>query len=82
MKLELASMTPYILFMFGLIITYIGWTTKKILENIEKAIEKTANKVDRHDHHISEILSVLKIHDLKIQSLNDHVEELRNSDKI
>lgn len=82
MKLELSLLTPYFLFFFGIIITYIGWSTKKILENIESAIKETAQKVDRHDHHISEILSILKIHDIKIEVLNSEVVELKKSGKI
>lgn len=82
MKLELSLLTPYFLFFFGVIITYIGWSTKKILENIESAIKETAQKVDHHDHHISEILSILKIHDIKIEVLNSEVVELKKSGKI
>jgi len=82
MKIELASLTPYILFIFGLIITYIGWTTKKILENIEAAIKATAKKVDYHDRHITEIFGTLKLHENKFDTLNDRIDELRKSDKI
>jgi hypothetical protein len=82
MKLELATLTPYFLFLFGLIITYIGWTTKKILENIESAIKETAKKVDHHDRHITEILTVLKVHDYQLNLLNSEVVELKKSGKI
>jgi hypothetical protein len=80
MHVELASYTPYILFIFGIVITYIGWTTKKILENIENAIKSTAKKVDYHDRHITEILAILKVHDFKIQSINDDIVMLKKSD--
>ena len=82
MKLELSHLTPYILFMFGLVMTYIGWTTKKILENIEDAIKKTSEKVDNHDHHIAEILSVIRVHDFKIDNLHTEVVQLKKRDRI
>jgi hypothetical protein len=82
MSLELSSVTPYFLFFFGIIITYIGWTTKKILENIETAIKETAVKVDHHDHHITEILTVLKVHDYQLNLLNAEVVELKKGGKI
>jgi hypothetical protein len=82
MSLELNSMTPYFLFFFGVVITYIGWTTKKILENIETAIRETAKKVDHHDQHITEILTVLKVHDYQLNLLNAEVVELKKGGKI
>ncbi len=82
MSIELGSLTPYFLFFFGVVITYIGWTTKKILENIETAIKKTAEKVDHHEQHITEILTVLKVHDYQINLLNSEVVELKKSVKI
>lgn len=82
MTLELSSLTPYFLFFFGIIITYIGWSTKKILENIESAIKETAEKVDHHDRHITEILTVLKVHDYQLNLLNAEVVELKKSGKI
>lgn len=82
MQLELSSLTPYFLFFFGVIITYIGWTTKKILENIESAIKETAEKVDHHDRHITEILTVLKVHDYQINLLNAEVVELKKNGRM
>jgi hypothetical protein len=82
MTMHLSTMTPYFLFFFGVIITYIGWSTKKILENIEQSIKETAKKVDGHDIHISEIVSTLKIHDIKIDVLHSEVVELKKSGKI
>jgi hypothetical protein len=82
MQLELSSMTPYFLFFFGIVITYIGWSTKKILENIEMAIKDTAQKVDHHDRHITEILTVLKVHDYQLNLLNAEVVELKKSGTI
>jgi hypothetical protein len=82
MSLELTSLTPYFLFFFGVVITYIGWSTKKILENIESAIKDTSEKVDHHDRHIAEILTVLKVHDFQINLLNSEVVELKKSGKI
>jgi hypothetical protein len=82
MHLELSNLTPYFLFFFGVVITYIGWSTKKILENIESAIKDTAEKVDNHDHHIMEILSLIKVHDVKIEVLQSEVVELKKSGKI
>lgn len=82
LKVEFSQYTPYFLFLFGIIITYIGWTTKKILENIEYAIKNTSEKVDNHDYHISEILSILKIHDFKIEILNSEVVQLKKDDRI
>lgn len=82
MKLELTPLTPYFLFFFGVIITYIGWTTKKILENIEAAIKDTSEKVDHHDRNITEILTVLKVHDYQINLLNAEVVELKKNGRI
>jgi hypothetical protein len=82
MTLQLATLTPYILFFFGIIITYIGWSTKKILESIELSIKDTAQKVDHHDRHISEILTVLKVHDYQINLLNAEVVELKKGARI
>ena len=82
MSLELNSVTPLFLFFFGVVITYIGWSTKKILENIETAIKETAAKVDHHDHHITEILTVLKVHDYQLNLLNAEVVELKKGGKI
>ena len=82
MVLEIAGITPYLLFFFGVVITYIGWSTKKILENIEYTIKATSEKVDNHDHHISEILSVLKVHDFRIEDLKSEVVELKKAGKI
>jgi len=82
MNIEFSHATPYFLFMFGLIITYIGWSTKKILENIEEAIKITSEKVDNHDHHITQILSVLRLHEFRIDDLKSEVVELKKSDKI
>jgi hypothetical protein len=79
MKIELSQFTPYFLFFFGIVITYIGWSTKKILENIEHAIKSTAQKVDIHEHNLSEIISIIKIHDMKIESLAIDVDELRRN---
>ena len=79
MKIELSQFTPYFLFFFGIVITYIGWSTKKILENIEHAIKSTAQKVDIHEHNLSEIISIIKIHDMKIESLAVDVDELRRN---
>jgi hypothetical protein len=81
MKIELSQFTPYFLFFFGIVITYIGWSTKKILENIEHAIKSTAQKVDIHEHNLSEIISIIKIHDMKIESLAIDVDELRRSQR-
>ncbi len=81
MILEVASITPYILFFFGIVITYIGWTTKKILENIEYTIKSTSEKVDHHDHNISEIISILKVHDFRIEDLKSEVIELKKTSK-
>ena len=76
LKIELSQLTPYFLFFFGVVITYIGWSTKKILENIEAAIKQTSEKVDHHDHHITEILSILKVHDLRIHELKEKVKKI------
>ena len=81
MKIELSQFTPYFLFFFGIVITYIGWSTKKILENIEHAIKSTAQKVDIHEHNLSEIISIIKIHDMKIESLAIEVDELRRNQR-
>jgi len=81
MKIELSQFTPYFLFFFGIVITYIGWSTKKILENIEDAIKSTAQKVDIHEHNLSEIISIIKIHDMKIESLAIDVDELRRNQR-
>jgi hypothetical protein len=81
MKIELSQFTPYFLFFFGIVITYIGWSTKKILENIEHAIKSTAQKVDIHEHNLSEIISIIKIHDMKIESLAVDVDELRRNQR-
>jgi hypothetical protein len=81
MKIELSQFTPYFLFFFGIVITYIGWSTKKILENIEHAIKSTAQKVDIHEHNLSEIISIIKIHDMKIESLAIDVDELRRNQR-
>jgi hypothetical protein len=79
MKLELTAITPYFLFFFGIVITYIGWSTKKILENIEDAIKNTAHKVDIHDQNISEMISFIKIHDIKIEGLALEIDELKRN---
>jgi len=81
MKIELSQFTPYFLFFFGIVITYIGWSTKKILENIEHAIKSTAQKVDIHEHNLSEIISIIKILDMKIESLAIVVDELRRNQR-
>jgi hypothetical protein len=78
LKLELSQITPYFLFFFGIVITYIGWSTKKILENIEEAIKVTSAKVDYHDHHITEILSTLKVHEFRIEELKDSVKKIED----
>lgn len=82
LKVELSQITPYFLLLFGVIITYIGWSTKKILENIEDAIKKTSAKVDHHDSHITEILSILKVHDFRIEDLKTEIVEIKKSGKI
>lgn len=82
LKVELSQITPYFLLLFGVIITYIGWSTKKILENIEDAIKKTSAKVDHHDNHITEILSILKVHDFRIEDLKTEIVEIKKSGKI
>lgn len=82
LKMSLTHMTPHFLFFFGIIITYIGWSTKKILENIEDAIKQNTIKVDNHEHHISEILSILKVHDFRLDNLKSEVVELKKSGKI
>jgi hypothetical protein len=81
MKIELSQFTPYFLFFFGIVITYIGWSTKKILENIEHAIKSTAQKVDIHEHNLSEIISIIKIHDMKIESLAVDIDDLRRNQR-
>lgn len=82
MTMQLSSITPYILFLFGMTITYIGWSTKKILENIEVSIKETARKVDHHDQHITEILTVLKVHDYQINLINAEVVELKKNGRM
>lgn len=82
MPMELSKFTPYFLFFFGIIITYIGWSTKKILENIEEAIKTTSLKVDIHDRHISDILSTLKVHDYQIEKINSEVVSFKKSGRI
>ena len=81
MKIELSQFTPYFLFFFGIVITYIGWSTKKILENIEDAIKSTAKKVDIHEHNLSEIIAIIKIHDMKIESLAVDIDDLRRNQR-
>ena len=82
MKIDISLFTPYIMFFFGIVITYIGWSTKKILENIEGTIKKTAERVDDHSEHITAIQSDIKVHDIRIVSLERDVVEIKKGVKI
>ena len=82
MKMEYFQATPIITLIFGCFISYIGWTTKKILENIEQTVKKTADKVEYHTNEISEIHTVLKIHDMIIHDIKSDVVEIKKSVKI
>ncbi len=82
MKMEYFQATPIITLIFGCFISYIGWTTKKILENIESTVKKTADKVEYHASEISDIHTVLKIHDLMITNLQGDVVEIKKSAKM
>jgi hypothetical protein len=70
------------MFFFGIVITYIGWSTKKILQNIEEAINKTAKRVDDHSLHISDLQTDIKIHSIRIDGLEREVVEIRKSGKM
>jgi hypothetical protein len=80
--MEYFQATPIITLIFGCFISYIGWTTKKILENIESTVKKTADKVEYHAGEISDIHTVLKIHDLMITNLQGEVVEIKKSAKM
>lgn len=82
MKTDLVSATPLITLIFGCFISYIGWTTKKILENIEHSVNKTIEKVETHANEISDIHSTLRIHDMRISDIKTDVVEIRKNVKI
>jgi len=82
MNLELTQLTPYIMFVFGCIITYIGYTTKKILENIEHSVEKTADKVELHSIEISSIHATLAGHQVEITNIKSQVEGTKKNVRI
>lgn len=82
MKLELAQATPYIMFIFGCVITYIGWTTKKILENIEHSVSKTADKVESHAIEISGIHATLAGHNVEISNIKSNIDGIKKSAKL
>lgn len=82
MKLDLFYATPIITFFFGCFISYIGWTTKKILENIEHTVKKTSDKVEYHTSEISNLHATVKIHDMQIHDIKASVVEIKKSVKI
>ena len=82
MKTDMATFTPYILFFFGLIITYIGWSAKKILENIEGTIKNTAAKVEDHTQYITSIQTDIRVHAIRIDSIEREVVEIKKNGKI
>lgn len=75
-------LTPIILFAFGVIITYIGWASKKILENIELSISKTAAKVEEHADEITTIKSDVKLHGHRLTHLEGEVVQIRKSGRM
>lgn len=82
MKLDLTQMTPYLMFVFGCVITYIGYTTKKILENIEHSVSKTADKVESHAIEISGIHATLTGHGVEITNIKSNIDEIKKNVKI
>ena len=82
METKAIDYTPYLLFFFGIIITYIGWTTKKILENIEKSLHNNTTRLDRHDQVISELDAVQRLHGQRIKLVERDVVEIRKWSKI
>lgn len=82
MKSDISMATPIIMFVFGTVMSYLGWATKKILENIEKTVEKTSVKVDEQGSEIAEIHTTLKIHDHRISEIKSEVVEIKKSGKM
>jgi len=82
MKLDLAPLTPYLMFIFGCVITYIGYTTKKILENIEHSVSKTADKVESHAIEISGIHATLAGHNVEISNIKSNIDGIKKSVKL
>jgi hypothetical protein len=79
--LEMSEAMQYALFFFGVTITYIGWSTKKILENIEEAIRNTSEKVDIHEQNINKIITNLQVHEFKINDMKVQIDDIKKTIK-
>lgn len=82
MKEQLSALTPYVLFMFGIIVTYIGWSTKKILSNIEEKLSFFASKFEDHENELQELQLSVQRHDIEIRHLQSEVVEIKKSGKM
>lgn len=82
MLLSIESMIPYMALLFGSVMTYTAWASKKILENIEASVKSTSNKVSEHEKTIARLESSLLYESLRVTEIKVEVGILRNHGKL
>lgn len=82
MKIELSHATPYLIFFFGCLGTFIAWSTKEILQNIKDDLKELSGTTRDHGQRLNSMESFKTLIEFKVQTLDSKVDKIAKAGKI